>query len=164
MMPRFSQGGVGLLPGKNAWKGLLKATKVHPRVLVAEFDGNPKCTVIVVYSPTNSAPEEAVEEFYNILRSILQNVPDHNFVAVLGDFNARLETEHARYTYHESTNRNGTHLAELLIQTVGLLAASTKFQRRKGKLWTFRDNVTNSCRQLDYILVRKKWGNSVKNA
>ena len=45
-----------------------------------------------------------------------------------------------------------------------LLAANTEFQKRKGKLWTFRDNASNSCRQLDYILVRKKWRNSVNNA
>ena len=158
-----SQGGVGLLLGRSARKSLLKATKVHPRVLVAEFDGNPKCTVIVIYSPTNSAPEEEVEEFYNVLKGTIQDIPAHNFVAVIGDFNARLGPDDARYTYHESTNRNGTHLADLMLE-YDLLATNTEFRKRKGKLWTFRDNATNSCRQLDYILVRKKWRNSVKNA
>ena len=36
--------------------------------MTAEFDGNPKTTVIVVYAPTNCADEVKVEEFYNDLR------------------------------------------------------------------------------------------------
>ena len=38
------------------------------------------------------------------------------------------------------------------------------FQKRKGKLWTFKDRASDALRQLDYILVRKKWRNSVHNA
>ena len=37
------------------------------------------------------------------------------------------------------------------------------FQKKKGKLWTFRDRASDALRQLDYILVRKKWRNSVHN-
>ena len=56
----------------NARQALLKVNKVHPRILVAEFTGNPKSTVIAVYSPTNCAPENEVEEFYNILEDAIQ--------------------------------------------------------------------------------------------
>ena len=52
-----SQGGVELLLGTKARKALLKVSKVHPRIVVAEFAGNLKSTVIAVYSQTNSAPE-----------------------------------------------------------------------------------------------------------
>ena len=45
--------------------------------MTAEFDGNPKTTVIVVYAPTNCADEVEVEEFYNDLRGTLQDVPAH---------------------------------------------------------------------------------------
>ena len=45
-----------------------------------------------------------------------------------------------------------------------MLAANTQFQKRKGKLWTFQDRASGEKRQLDYILVRKKWRNSVRNA
>ena len=44
-----SQGGVGLLLGAKVRKALLKVNKVHPRtLLVAEFTGNPKSTVIAL--------------------------------------------------------------------------------------------------------------------
>lgn len=44
-----------------------------------------------------------------------------------------------------------------------LLAANTIFQERTGE-WTFRDRATGVLRQLDYILVRKQWRNSIMNA
>ena len=51
------------------------------RILVAEFDGNPKTSIIVFYAPTNCAKEEDIEEFYTELRNALQEVPAHNFLA-----------------------------------------------------------------------------------
>ena len=117
----------------------------------------------IVYALTNCADEEEVEEFYNDLRNILQDVPAHNFLVCIGDFNARLGPDDAPFTYHDQNNRNGKYLAELLSEYV-LIAANTQFKKRPGKLWTFRDRATDSVRQLDYILVRRKWKNSVQNA
>ena len=108
--------------------------------MTAEFDGNPKTTVIVVYAPTNCADEVEVEEFYNDLRDTLQDVPAHNFLACIGDFNARLGPDEVPFTYHDVTNRNGKYLA---------------VKKRPGKLWTFMGS-TGSLRQLDYILVSRK--------
>ena len=90
-----SKGGVGLLLGSKSRKALLKVNKV-----VAEFAGNSKSTVMVVYSPTNCTGENEIEEFYNILRDAIQRKPAHNFPIGLGDFNARLGPEYALHTYH----------------------------------------------------------------
>ncbi|KAJ8399549.1 hypothetical protein AAFF_G00409600 [Aldrovandia affinis] len=65
------------------------------RILIADFDGNPVTTIMVVYSPTNVAPVEEVEKFYEDLRTTVRDVPAHNFLAILGDFNARLGPENA---------------------------------------------------------------------
>ena len=82
------------------------------RMLIAEFSGNPVTTVIVVYSPTNVAPSEEVEKFFEDLETAVRDVPAHNFMAILGDFNARLGPEDAPFPYHDSTNRNGAYLME----------------------------------------------------
>ena len=117
-----------------------------------------------VYSPTNVAHHATeVEEFYIALRSAIQQTPAHNFLVILEDFNARLGPEDAPFPYHSSTNTNGEHLSALLMEQ-GLLAANTLFRKRMGKRWTFRDRGTNVLRQLDYILVRRKWRSSVLNA
>ncbi|ELT97771.1 hypothetical protein CAPTEDRAFT_210164, partial [Capitella teleta] len=78
-------------------------------------------------------------------------------------FNARLGPEDALYTYHGETNHNGKLLVDLLTEH-DLLAANTQFMKKRGKRWTFLDRCTRAKRQLDYILVRKKWRNSVLNA
>ncbi|ELU10200.1 hypothetical protein CAPTEDRAFT_65122, partial [Capitella teleta] len=156
-------GGVGLMLSPKARKALRTVTPITERILVAEFDSNPVTTVIVIYSPTNVAPVEEAEAFYEKLGEIIRDVPAHNFLAVLGDFNARLGPEDALYTYHGETNHNGKLLVDLLTEH-DLLAANTQFRKKRRKRWTFLDRCTRAKRQLDYILVRKKWRNSVLNA
>lgn len=158
-----AQGGVGLLLGPKARKAILKVRSISSRVLIAEFDGNPKTSVIVVYSPTNTSDEDQVKEFYDTLRNTISDVPAHNFLVVMGDFNARLGPEKVPFTLHDKTNRNGSYMAELLSE-FGLIATNTQFRKKKGKLWTFRDRASDDLRQLDYILVRQKWRNSVHNS
>ena len=156
-------GGVGLLLSPRARKALRRVYQRTERILIADFDGNPVTTIMVVYSPTNVAPIEEVEKFYGDLGTAVRDVPAHNFLAILGDFNARLGPEEAPVTYHNTTNRNGKHLADLLMEQE-LLAANTLFQKKVGKRWTFQDRATGMLRQLDYILVRRKWRNSILNA
>ena len=116
-----------------------------------------------MYSPTNVAPTEVAEKFFKDLATAVRGVPAHNFLAILGDFNASLGPEETPFPYHESTNRNGANLIALLTEHE-LLAANTLFQKRQGKRWTFQDRATRMVRQLDYILVRRKWRNSILNA
>ncbi|KAJ8373004.1 hypothetical protein AAFF_G00272410 [Aldrovandia affinis] len=156
-------GGVGLMLGSLARKALRRVYHHTDRILIAEFSGNPVTTVIVVYSPTNVAPPEEVEKFYEDLATAVRDVPAHNFLAILGDFNARLGPEDARFPYHDSTNRNGAYLTALLMEHE-LLPANTMFRKRTGKRWTFQDRASGMLRQLDYILVRQKWRNSILNA
>ncbi|XP_056102439.1 craniofacial development protein 2-like [Rhinichthys klamathensis goyatoka] len=156
-------GGVGLMLGPRAHKALHRVYHHTDRIMCTEFSGNPVTTVIVVYSPTNVAPSDKVEKFFEDLVRAVRGVPTHNFLAILGDFNARLGPEDVPFPYHDSTNRNGTYLTAFLTEHE-LLAANTIFRKRTGKRWTFRDRASGMLRQLDYILVRKKWRNSIMNA
>ena len=74
---------------------------------------------------------------------------------VVGDYNARIGADDAKYTFHDATNRNGKYILDLALEK-NLIIANTRIQKRTGKLWT-------NC-QLDYVLVRKKWKNSLLNA
>ena len=58
-------GGVGIVLNSAAEKVLCDVNKVSDRIIVATFAGNPKTSIIVVYSPTNPrAHTEAVDEIY----------------------------------------------------------------------------------------------------
>ncbi|KAJ3607832.1 hypothetical protein NHX12_024883 [Muraenolepis orangiensis] len=144
-------GGVGLMVSPRARRALRRVQQHTNRILVADFEGNPVTTVMSVYSPTNAAPIEDVEKFYDELRTAIHHVPAHNFLVILGDFNARLGPEDAPFTYHNNTNRNGEYLSALLTEHE-LLAANTLFRKRMGKRWTFQDRASGMLRQLDYIL------------
>ncbi len=90
---------------KRARKALLGVLSHSERILIAEFNSNPLTTVIVVYSPTNATPQEQVEKFYETFTAAVMGVSAHNFLTILGDFNAGLGPKDAPFTYHEATNR-----------------------------------------------------------
>ena len=157
-----SVGGVGFLLSAKAQECLSKIEKVSSRIMVAEFHSNPTTTIVSCYSPTNCSPEDEVDEFYNDLRSVCDNTPPHNLLLLCGDFNAKLGPSDARFTYHTDTNRNGEKLLDMITE-FNLCATNTKFMNKPNRLWTFQ-YPGGSKAQLDYILVRKKWINSVQSS
>ena len=156
-----SIGGVGLLLSPRAMENLSKVEKISSQVVIADFEGNPKTTVISCHSPHNNSSDEDINHFYNTLRSTLENIPPHNFLLIPGDFNAKLGPNDANFTMHSETNRNGEHLVDFM-EEFSLCPANTKFMKCKNKLWTF-EYPNGQRAQLDYILVRKKWQNSIRN-
>ena len=145
-----------------AKKSLSSITRESSRILKATFSGNPECTIIITYSPSNVADEEVVKEFYNELDVVTKYIPSHNFLGVIGDFSARLGKDIAAFTYHESTNRNGELLHNFALEN-NLLVTNTRFRKKEPKLWTCILPSGYKV-QIDYILVRKKWQNSMMNS
>ena len=127
---------------------------------MANVSGNPALTIIVHYSPIEGSEE--AEEHYNQLAAAVETVPKHNVLVVMGDFNAHLGTNISKYSYHDSSNSNGK-LVDDFIHEAGLVVANTSFQKKKGKLWTFMSDMSNTKTQVDFIMVNKKWKNTVKD-
>jgi len=153
-------GGVGLLLDKNSYKALSSIEKINERILVAQFNGNPRCTIIVVYSPTNTPKnKEKAEEFYEALDSVLSTIPPHNMCFLIGDLNAQVK---GKWSFHATSNSNGERLEDLT-EEHRLWNATTSFQKRKGKLWTYTSPKGDHS-QIDHILINRKWKNSIKNA
>ena len=50
-------------------------------------------TIISVYTPTMTNPNENKEAFYNQLASVLSGIPHTDKLLLIGDFNARIERE-----------------------------------------------------------------------
>ena len=157
-----THGGVGILLSPKACSNLINIEKITPRIIIAEFTSNPVTTVIGCYSPHNARPEEEVDEFYEDLKKVVEDVPAHNLLTICGDFNAKIGHDEAPFTYHQLTNRNGEKLLEFT-QEFNLINTNTRFMNKPSKLWTFT-YPSGVHAQLDYILIRKKWINSVKNS
>ena len=127
------------------------------KILIIHFIGNGKTTVIVTYSPTNVATDEDIQQYYESLRRAIESVPAHNFLIILGDFNAQLGLDDARYTMHTTSNRNGKLLHELAVEK-NLIIGNMSFQKGLRKVWTYISPGGYKS-QIDYIIITKKWRN-----
>ena len=156
-----SVGGVGILISSDAYKTCISIEKISDRIVIMALNGNPLTTIINCYSPTNASSEEDVSEFYKELTTVVSAVPAHNMLFICGDFNAKLGTGNALFSYHTETNRNGDLLNEFANQ-FHLTAANTNFQKKSSKLWSFT-YPGGVHAQLDCILVRRKWQRSIKD-
>ena len=93
------------------------------------LNGNPQTTILVTYGPTNVANEEETINYYNSLIEITREIPAHNFLTVIGDFNARVGRDSAKFTYHETTNKNGKYLLDYALEN-NLVVTNTTFQKK----------------------------------
>ena len=134
----------------------------NERTIEITLHGNPLTTVLCCYSPHNKYPEEDVVKFYKELSTIVYVIPAHNLLILSGDLNAQLGSTNALFTCADESNRNGKHMKDLMEQH-SLVATNTRFQNPKNRLWNHR-RPNGQRVQLDYILVRKKWINSIKNS
>ena len=83
-------GGVGFLLTRQAYSAVSMIKTYSKRIMLMSFDGNPRLTMMSVYSPTESATDEEAEEFHNCLRSAITDVPAHHLLLVVGDLNAHV--------------------------------------------------------------------------
>ena len=157
-----SVGGVGVMVSKDAYDSVTSVTPYGSRILKVCLDGNPRVTVVVVYSPTETSSADEAEEFHNNLRDVERSTPAHDVLLILGDLNAKLGPEVPGFSFNTRTNRNGQLLLDTL-QECNLEATNLRFMRKREKRWTFLSEGTNHKALLDYVLIRRKWRNSVKD-
>ena len=154
--------GVGMLIGPRALKTLNSIERIQPRMMAATFNVNPRATIISCYCPTNVSEETELVAFYDELSSLVRSIPKHNVLVIGGDMNAQIgKNGNKRYSLHNTSNRNGQHLTEFMMEN-RLTCLNTNYQKREGKLWTYT-YANNSKAQIDYIFINKKWKNSVMN-
>ena len=91
-------GRVGFLLSPKASNNLLGIETVSLRIMVLTLEGNPKTTVICVYSPHNSSSDNDIKDFYPTLRTTVEQGPLHSSPVLAGDLNAKLGPNNARFT------------------------------------------------------------------
>ena len=134
----------------------------NEKILIAHFIGNgfPALTIIVHYSPVEGS--DSAEDHYENLLAAIDEIPKHNVLLVVGDFNTHLGEDIAKFTYHKNTNTNGKIVNDL-VNEAGLIVTNTQFQKKPAKLWTYISDMSGVKSQVDFIMINKKWRNTVKN-
>ncbi len=64
--------------------------------------------------------------------------------------------------HHTHSMSNGTFLLEHANES-NMIITNTQRRKKKGKLWTYMSDMNGRKSQIDYILVNRKWKNSVHN-
>ena len=81
---------------------------------------------------------------------------------LIGPLNAQIgKNVNNKFSSSNSSNRNVEHLTDFTLEN-SLTCLNTKFQKRKGKLWTYT-YTNNAEAQISNILINKKWNNSALN-
>ena len=87
----------------------------------------------------------------------------NNFLIILGDLNAHLgKNDGFNYSIHLESNDNGKRLEQLALEEK-MTVTNTRFRKKESKLWTYKSDMSDRKTQIDFVLVRRKWTNSVSD-
>ena len=81
--------------------------------------------------------KESHLELLLLYRSVMENVPAHNFLTIPGDFNAKLGPDDAKFNFHDTETTRNRELLVDFMEEINLFPANTKFIISKKNLWTF---------------------------
>jgi len=113
-------------------------------------------TVVSAYAPTLVSDETTKDSIYSCLRAILQAVPRNDRLVILGDFNARVGTNHNVWSGNirkhglGNANSNGLRLLNLCSE-FGLAITNTLFQQRNQRKATWMHPRSKHWHLLDYV-------------
>jgi len=125
-------------------------------------------TVVNVYAPTENAKDEQKEQFYEDLNRCCDQVPKHDALLIVGDFNARIGKEIAnqsvvgQHTIHEVTSENGLILCQFA-EVNELLISSTCFEHKDIHKGTWQDPAGRTVNQMDHVLSNKRRASIVED-
>ena len=87
------QGNQGIV-SKKATRSVLGFSPISERICTLRIKGKfHNITFVNVYAPTEDTVDEIVDEFYETLQSVCDEIAKHDVIITLGDFNAKLGKE-----------------------------------------------------------------------
>jgi len=86
--------GVGFIISKKASKSVLGFSPIFERICTLRIKGKfHNITFVNAYAPTEDSEDELLDEFYETLQSVCDEIPKHDAIITLGDFNAKFGKE-----------------------------------------------------------------------
>ena len=160
--------GVGLTLSKRIKNSLISYTPVSQRVITARLHSRHiNISVVVAYAPTEGSCDSDKDEFYQQLEDTLSSLPRYDIKLLLGDFNARIGTDHSswpgiigKHSLHSSANDNGTRMLDLCTMNE-LTIGGTLFEHRNIHKGTWRSPDGRTVTQIDNICISTRWNHSL---
>ena len=110
--------GVGFYVSKNVSTAVIEFEGINSRIARMRMNARWfKVTMIVLHAPTEDSEEEVKDQWYDEVQEVLNKVPGHDMLIVLGDMNAKVGKEVAAFrgtigahSLHDISNNNGIRL------------------------------------------------------
>ena len=138
---------------------------ISERILMVKFcSKNVDTNIIQVYAPTTDSNDEEIETFYNEIEQVIKQCKSQDNTVIQGDFNAKVGQ--GRYDDIAGPHGLGCRNArgDTLIEWAKInnfMISNTWFKQPERRLWTWKSPDNNTKNQIDYILVRKRFRNSL---
>ena len=163
-----SQGGVAIMMEEQLARAVTKIERHGSRMIEVNVKAEPVDLVVVqIYMPTTQHEEEEIDNMYEKIEEILDRTKGTDYVMIMGDWNAVVGegAEGKVIGKYGLGNRNGRgeKLAEFC-ERKELMATNIWFQHEKRRRYTWKAPGDVARYQLDYIMVRLRYRNNVKNA
>ena len=116
-------------------------------------------TIINVYAPTMTNPDENKEAFYNQLTSVLRGIPHTDKLLLIGDFNARIGRDNDKWPLVMGKhgigkcNSNGELLLALCSE-FELIVTNTMFKQKDERKTTWMHPRSKHWHMIDFIITR----------
>ncbi|KAI5751342.1 hypothetical protein M8J77_006574 [Diaphorina citri] len=164
--------GVAIIVNKEIDQCVTGFTPISDRVMMINIASEKRnINIIQVYAPTADKSDEEIESFYEDIKKVLRTTKKHDVTMILGDFNAKvgdIEVDGVTGAFGlGDRNERGDRLVEFC-QDEEMVITNTTFKLCKRRLYTWRapgDGINGNIirNQIDYILMRKRFRNSVKS-
>ena len=133
--------GVALAVNKRVRNVVLGCNLKNDRMISVCFQGKPfNITIIQVYASTSNAEEAEVEQFYEDLQDLLEQIPKNEVPFIIGDWNAKVGSQEISGITGKFglgvKNEAGQKLTEFC-QGNALVIANTLFQKHRRRLYTW---------------------------
>ena len=160
--------GVAIILSKNAAQSLMSWEPVSSRIVTARlYSKYIKTTIVQAYAPQNGSSVEAKDEFYQQLQKVYSEIPKHDMVISMGDFNAKIGSQFVgeegivgRHGLKGDRTDNGSRFVSMC-EVSNMAIMSTMFPHKDihKVTWNSPDGVTQN--QIDHITVNNKFMRSV---
>ena len=152
------QSGVALALDKESAKFIERWAPISDRIISARFYSRyTKTSIIQVHAPTNGADVEAKDEFYDQLQKVIDSVPKHGILILMGDWNAKVGKRQVgegcvmgKEALKCVRNDNGVRFVDFCA-TNSLVITTTSFPHKDihKYTWTSQDGHTRN--QIDHV-------------
>jgi hypothetical protein len=165
------QEGVAFMLSKEAQKALVSWNPVSSRIISAIFKTSVKrinMRIVLCYAPTNDAPDEDKNDFYEALEAAQLETRTTVIRIVMGDMNAKVGSDNTGYELVMGKhglgemNNNGRRLADFALEH-DMVVGGTIFPHKAvhKATWISPDHHTEN--QIDHICISRTFRRSLRD-